>query len=145
VPATTPFQPSIILLVEDEENDVLLLQIAFEKAGVKWPIFRVANGLEAQAYLNGDPPYQDRKRYPLPSLVLLDVRMPLMDGFQVLRWIRQQPAFVSMPVVMLTGSAQTNDADTAYQLGANSFLVKPMDFNNAPEMSRSIERLMQPS
>ena len=140
--ATTPFERSIILLVEDEENDVLLLQIAFTKVGLKWPIFRVANGLEAQAYLNGDPPYQDRMRHPLPALVLLDIKMPLMDGFEVLRWIRHQTAFASLPVVMLTGSAHTNDTNTAYQLGANLFLAKPMDFKIKPESCRSLERLI---
>ena len=142
--AAPPSQQSI-LLIEDEENDVLLLRIAFEKAGLKWPIFRVASGLQGQAYLNGDPPYQDRTRYPFPALVLLDVKMPVMDGFAVLRWIRRQPAFASLPVVVLTGSSDIHDADTAYQLGANSFLVKPINFRNEPDISASLERLMQPS
>ena len=139
--ASSPFQRAI-LLVEDQEDDVLLLRLAFEKAGLKWPILRVGSGLEAQAYLNGVPPYQDRVSYPFPSLVLLDIRMPLMDGYEVLRWIRHQPEFASIPVVMLTGSDQMRDANTAYQLGANSFLVKPMDFNNTAEISRSIEHLI---
>jgi CheY-like chemotaxis protein len=142
VQIATSFQP-LILLVEDEENDALLLRIAFQKAGLKCAIFTVANGLQAQAYLNGDPPYHDRARYPFPALVVLDIIMPIMNGFEVLQWIRQRPELEKLPIVMLTGSDRISDANTAYKLGATSFLVKPMDFNKAPEMSRSFERLMQ--
>jgi CheY-like chemotaxis protein len=142
----TSFQPSkVILLVEDNENDVLLLRIAFKHAGLKCPMVRVANGLEAKAYLNGDPPEHDRTRYPFPALVLLDIKMPLMDGFEVLQWIRQQPEFPSIPVVVLTGSDRPGDADTAQRLGANSFLAKPSDFRSSSEIAPLLERLMGPS
>jgi CheY-like chemotaxis protein len=142
LPASAPTSSSI-LLVEDQETDVNLIAAAFKRAGIKHPIVSVRGGLSAMAYLKGDAPYHDRSRYPLPALVLLDVRMPGVDGFEVLRWIRQQPTFARTPVVMLTGSDSISDAGSAYQLGATSFMVKPFDFSNALELSRSIERLIR--
>jgi CheY-like chemotaxis protein len=139
--ASAPTQRSI-LLVEDQENEIILMKLALGRAGLNYPIHSVPGGLEAIAYLNGDPPYQDRTRYPLPGLVFLDIRMPLMDGFAVLRWIRQRPEYEKLPVVMLTGSNEIRDANTAYQLGATSFMVKSVDFDNAIELSRSVERLI---
>jgi CheY-like chemotaxis protein len=134
---------SSILLVEDQETDVNLIAASFERAGIKHPIVSVRGGLAAMAYLSGDPPYDDRSRYPLPALVLLDVRMPGVDGYQVLQWIRQHPTFATIPVVMLTGSDSISDAGNAYQLGATTFLVKPFDFSNTLELSRAIERLLR--
>jgi CheY-like chemotaxis protein len=109
-------------VVDDQENDSILTRLGLERAGLKHPIYSVLGGLEAIAYLNGDPPYRDRGRYPLPLLVLLDIKMPRVDGFEVLRWIRQQPRFADLPVVMLTGLEDGREANTAYQLGASSFL-----------------------
>jgi CheY-like chemotaxis protein len=110
-----------ILLVEDLENDAILVRLAFERAGIGHRIYCVPGGLEAIAYLNSDPPYQDRNRYPMPSLLLVDVKMPRMDGFELLRWIRERPEFEKLPVVMLTGSNEPREEDTAYKLGATSF------------------------
>jgi CheY-like chemotaxis protein len=98
--------------------------------------------LDAIAYLNADPPYQDRVRYPLPALVLLDIQMPHVDGFEVLRWIRHQPHFADLPVAMLTGSRTKTVAETARLLGATSFFVKSVDFANAAELSAAIQRLI---
>jgi CheY-like chemotaxis protein len=137
-----PFQP-LILWVDNEDNDVLLLKRAFEKAGLKYPIFRVRSGFEAQAYLCGHPPFQERARHPFPCLVLLDIRMPQMDGFEVLEWIRRQPDFTSLPVAMLTGSSEKRDANLSRELGANCLLVKPTDLSNAAEISRSLEMLIR--
>jgi CheY-like chemotaxis protein len=126
----------------NRENDTILTKLGLEHAGLKHPIYSVLGGLEAIAYLNGDPPYRDRGRYPLPFLVLLDIKMPRVDGFDVLRWVRQQPRFANLPEVMLTGSEDGREANTAYQLGASSFFVKSLDFANAAELSRSVERLI---
>src|SRR5260221_4693077 len=120
-----------ILLVDDDHNEVLLVKSAFERAGLKYPVQSVSSGVDCIGYLNGEPPYGDRDEFPLPALVLLDIKMPAMDGFDVLRWIRHQSRFAKLCVVMLTGSDEIPDVNLAYQLGANSFLVKPLDFWNA--------------
>jgi CheY-like chemotaxis protein len=121
----------VILLVDDQEPDVVLIKRALKKSGLDHPIVSVPGGLEALAYLNGDPPYQDRTRYPLPLLVLLDVRMPLMDGFEVLAWIRHNPVLAALPVIMLTGSEEHGQEKKAHELGATSFFVKSLDLGNS--------------
>lgn len=131
----------IILLVDDQEPDVVLIKRAFKKSGLDYPVLSVPGGLEALAYLNGDPPYQDRTRYPLPLLVLLDVRMPLMDGFEVLRWIRHNPVLAALPVIMLTGSDEHGQEKKAHELGATSFFVKSVDFGNS-DLFRTVLGLM---
>lgn len=137
-----PFTP-LILLVEDDENDAALVKRAFERAGVAHTLKRVSDGQEAIAYLKGDRPYSDRTKHPLPSMVLLDIKMPLKDGFEVLRWVRQQPEFAKLCVVMLTSSDEIRDVNKAYTLGATSFLVKPLDFWNAADLANSIKRLLK--
>ena len=130
-----------ILLVENSQDDIILIRRAFERAGLKHRIQAVTSGLEAMAYLQGEVPYSDRFKYPFPDMVLLDIKMPMTDGFDVLRWIRQQPKFAKLCVVMLTSSDEIRDVNLAYQLGANSFLVKPLDFWNASELCRSLDLL----
>lgn len=98
--------------------------------------------MDCIGYLNGDRPYDYRDKYPFPVMVLLDIKMPCMDGFEMLRWIRHQPKFAELCVVMLTSSDGIRDATLAYQLGADSFFVKPLDFWNAAELSRSLSRLL---
>jgi CheY-like chemotaxis protein len=138
--SASPQEQRSILLVDDQENDVLLTRLALQRAGLDLPVYSVPGGMEAIAYLNADPPYQDRFRYPLPASVLLDIQMPHMDGFEVLRWVRKQPNVANLPVVMLTGSRTKSVVETARLLGATSFFVK--DFANAAELSRSIDSLL---
>jgi CheY-like chemotaxis protein len=141
VSAARPYNQSI-LVVEDEDNDAILLKRALQRAGITLPIFILPGGAEAMAYLSADPPYQDRGRYPFPSLLFLDIRMPRVDGFEVLRWIRQNPQFDNLPIIMLTGSSEKGDSDKAYQLGATSFLVKSADLASAVDLSREVARLV---
>ena len=131
-----------ILLVENNTDDVLLIRRAFEKAELGHQIQTVASGKEAMSYLRGDEPYNDRSRYPIPALVLLDIKMPGMDGFEVLQWIRRQWELAHVCVVMLTSSDEIRDANRAYKLGADSFLVKPLDFENAAELAQSLDKTL---
>jgi CheY-like chemotaxis protein len=126
-----------ILLVEDDPNDTLLVKRAFQKAGLGDSLKTVVDGDEAMQYLQGLKEYKDRARYPLPFLLLLDLKMPGTDGFEVLQWIRRQPDLKRLLVVVLTSSNLQSDVDRAYDLGANSYLVKPVEFS---QMVNMIER-----
>jgi CheY-like chemotaxis protein len=130
--------PATILLVEDDPNDVLLVQRAFRRAGVDSPIQVVADGEAAVDYLAGRGPYADRERHPLPALMLLDLKLPRRSGFEVLEWLRRQPRLRRLPVVILTSSALTADTRRAYELGANSYLVKPLEFDALQDMLRAV-------
>lgn len=140
MPKAKPLQSTeVILLVEDREDDILLVRRAFREAGVSNPLQVVRGGEEAVAYLSGEGKYANRAEYPLPRLVLLDLRMPGMDGYEVLRWIRQQDGIRGMPVIVLTSSNLLSDVNAAYQLGANSFFVKDVDFQNTAEFFRLLK------
>lgn len=117
-----------IMLVEDDYNDVLLIQRAFRKAKIKPLVANISNGDEVLLYLQGKGKYADRKQYPLPLLILLDLKLPRRSGLEVLAWIRQQPKLKRLLVVVLTSSQEDSDLTQAYDLGANSYLVKPIDF-----------------
>jgi CheY-like chemotaxis protein len=126
-----------ILLVDDDENDVLLLQRAFKKAGLQDWLRTLSDGDQAIEYLSGRGAYSDRVKSPLPFLVLLDLKMPGTDGFEVLRWIRTESDLKRLLVVVLTSSNLQSDVDKAYELGANSYLVKPVEFD---EMVHMVQR-----
>ncbi|MEO6035032.1 MAG: response regulator [Verrucomicrobiota bacterium] len=128
---------STILLAEDNNDDAFLMCRAFRKAHLLNPLVRVRNGEEAISYLRGDGVYADRGLHPFPFLLLLDLRMPLADGFDVLRWIRAQPE-LKILVVVLTFSTREPDVKKAFELGANSFLTKPAGFENLTQL---LERL----
>ena len=118
---------SMILLAEDNSTDVLLIRRAFEKVAVLNRVEVVKDGEQATAYLAGEGHYADRQRYPWPSLVLLDIKLPKKSGFDVLSWMRREPASRRVPVVMFTSSAQPGDIARAYDAGANAYHVKPSD------------------
>src|SRR5207253_9751320 len=111
----------------------MLIRKAVQKALSGIPLAVVSNGQEAINYLEGVSVYADRAAYPFPDIVLLDLKMPLLNGFEVLRWVRQQPRLKRLPVIVLTGSVQDNDARRAYEMGANSYVIKPTDFNQLLE------------
>jgi CheY-like chemotaxis protein len=121
---------STVLLVEDDPNDVVLTQRAFDRAGFANPLQIVGDGEQAIAYLSGAASYADRGRFPLPILLLLDLKLPRKSGFDVLAWIRGAPTMRRLPVVVLTSSQQSPDINRAYDAGANSYLVKPVAFEN---------------
>jgi len=131
---------AIILLAEDREDDILLLQKAFQAALLFNPLHVVRDGVEAVQYLKGHGKFSSREEYPLPDLLLLDLKMPRCDGFEVLKWVRQQPGLANLRVIVFTSSDRKEDVNLAYQLGANSYLVKPLDFNQCVEMLKMICR-----
>ena len=129
---------AVILLVDDSDDDIALIRRAFVRAKVLNPLQVARSGREAIAYLSGWDKYANRAEFPLPSLVLLDIKMPGMDGFEVLHWIRRVSPLPTLRVVMLTSSDLMRDVNTAYKLGANSFLIKPIDFDRFVEISEAL-------
>jgi len=127
-----------VLLVEDLEDDVFLLQRAFKKAEIPAHLRILNDGESAIRYLKGEPPYENRKLFPLPELIILDLKLPKKNGFEVLTWIRQQPKLKHIPVLILSSSDVHPDVNRAYQLGANSFLVKPFAIEKLQEMIESM-------
>ena len=118
-----------VLYVEDNADDFLLLKLASRKCGTPFSLQHVDDGDKAIAYLSGTGAYADREEHPFPDLVLLDLRLPRLDGFEVLQWIRTNPATRTLPVVVLAGSAFRADIRRALELGANSYASKPARFN----------------
>ena len=117
----------VILLVEDNEDDAAMIRRALKRASIDLPLQVVSNGREGIAYLSGTGKYADPE-FRIPALVLLDLHLPVVDGFGVLRWLRNQPHLDYIRVVVLTDSLDGSEAQKAYDLGANSFLTKPADF-----------------
>jgi CheY-like chemotaxis protein len=130
---------STILLVEDERNDVFLLQYAFESAGIANPVQVVEDGQQAIEYLAGNGKYADRAQYPMPCLVLLDLKLPVKTGHDVLRWIQQHPGLQLLIVIVLSSSREEEDVNTAYTLGARSYLVKPLSMSERLEVAKAIK------
>ncbi len=114
-----------ILYVEDDEHDQWLLQRAFRAEGTTELLYMVRDGDEAMGWLDGGGDYEDRTKYPVPHLVLLDIRLQKVHGFEVLRWARAKPAFSTLPIIMFSSSKQDRDVAESYRLRANLFLVKP--------------------
>lgn len=128
-----------ILHVEDSEEDVFLLQYAFRRAEITHPVQVASDGQEAVDYLSGAGKFSDRTEYPLPSLVLLDLKLPLKMGLEVLEWIREEPALEGLIVIILSSSIHEKDIHRAYALGANAFLVKPPDTGKLTDMCRALK------
>lgn len=133
---TPPHSP--ILYAEDEPDDVFFMIRACKHAGIESLIHTVSDGHEAIRYLSGEGKYADRDRYPLPKLVLLDLHMPDLSGFDVLQWIRGNTAVASIPVLVLTSSSADRDIAHASQLGANGYLVKPGNPEELVTMTKAL-------
>jgi DNA-binding response OmpR family regulator len=127
-----------ILVAEDDDNDVFFLERAFKQAQIDIPRHRVRDGEEAIAYLRGDGVYSDRQKHPVPSFMLLDLKMPRKNGFEVLAWARQQPVIKRLPIAILTSSREEPDINRAYDLGANTYLVKPVRFEDLLETIKAL-------
>jgi CheY-like chemotaxis protein len=128
-----------ILLVEDEPTDATLFLRAFKKSGVLNPILHLRDGDSALHYLAGRGEYSDRDKYPLPALILLDLKLPGMSGIQLLQWMHIQGEIRRIPVVVLTGDTDQKTINAAYDLGANSYLVKPGTGDDVARMVKAIQ------
>ena len=128
-----------ILAIEDNDDDVALISRAFRKATITNRLQFVSDGEQALEYLKGEGQFADRQQSPLPSLILLDLKLPRKSGLEVLAWIRGQPVLRRIPVVVLTSSKQSTDLERAYDLGVNSYLVKPVAFDDLLEMIKALK------
>ena len=131
---------AVVLIAEDEEDYVLLLRRAFSEAKIPNPLFVVSTGLEMMQYLKGDGKYANRVEYPLPDLLLLDLKLPGFNGLEILGWLRSHPGLSALRVIVLTSSEQMKDINDAYRLGANSFLVKPYDFTDLVSLAQVLQK-----
>ncbi len=115
----------IVLYVEDEENDAFLMQLAFERAGLHSALKVVGNGQDAIDYLTGTGSYAERSQFPVPKLVLLDLNLPVLSGFEVLAWMRRHAGYEATPVIVFSSSSREEDKTRARELGANDYVEKP--------------------
>ena len=127
-----------ILLVEDNPTDVTLIRRAFDKAKLANPMQVVSDGDRAVDYLAGQGAYTDRRKFPVPILILLDLKLPRRSGLEVLEWLRSQETLKRIPVVMLTSSQHGRDVNAAYDTGVNSYLVKPVQFEGLLQMLKTV-------
>ena len=129
---------STILVADDDQNDVFFIRRAFQKSGYTHPVMHVIDGQEAIDYLRGAAAFSDRGRYPLPALLVLDLKMPKVDGFDVLTWVKAQPEFKELPVVVLSSSSREDDIQRAQKLGADDYRVKPADFEDLLALAQEV-------
>ena len=132
-------RPAHILLVEDNRMDVELTLDAFREARLLNTVHVAPNGQDALDYLFGRGRYADRATYPMPNLVLLDLKLPGIDGFDVLREVKSTPILKRLPVIVLTSSREEGDRALTYDIGANSYIVKPVSFGGFLDVIRQIE------
>lgn len=129
--------PTKVLLVEDDEDDLFLTRRTLAKAGIS-QVFHVGDGRDAISYLSGSGTYADRAQYPFPDCVLLDLKMPDVTGYEVLEWIKTQPALHPLRVFVLTSSVELRDRETVSRLGAAGYLVKPLSTTHIASMSNGV-------
>jgi CheY-like chemotaxis protein len=130
----------LILLIDDSESDIALLRQAFARAGMTRPLQVVQDGVDAMSYLLGRGEFADRDAYPMPSILIIDVNMPRLNGLELLTWLRTQPEFSHLMVIVLTGDGRIEAVNHAYHLGANSYLLKPTRHEELLDMVASFYR-----
>src|SRR5215470_20066885 len=127
-----------LLVVEDSPEDAFLFKTALGRAHVHASLHIVEDGVEAIHYLRHEGKYHDRRSHPCPNFIMSDVKMPQMDGFQFLRWVRSHPESSQLPVLLFSSAGNEADAEQAYHLGANAYLVKPFSLEELTDLLRVI-------
>ena len=122
-------QSATILVVEDDPNDQFLIKEGLREAGAVCPIHVVGDGVEAIAYMRGEGKYADREQFAYPTFIMMDLKMPKVDGFGVLEFLKKNPAWKIVPAIVLSASGDFDDIKKSYMLGASSYHVKPQDMN----------------
>lgn len=130
-----------ILIAEDSESDQMLIELGFQKAKFPFFIQFVKDGIHAMEYLDGVGRYNNRAEFPAPIVLLTDLKMPRMDGFELLTWVREHETWRSLPVIVVTGSNESKDLCQAMDLGANSYVVKDLLMRPPPALFEAILRL----
>jgi CheY-like chemotaxis protein len=128
-----------ILQLEDNDDDAFIVERAFKSAGASAQLHRCKDGKAAMDYFEGVGRYQDRELYPLPHLLLLDLKLPLRSGLDVIRWLRRQPEFKSQIIIVLTASAESRNVEEALGLNVNAYMVKPSSLAKMIEVARAIQ------
>jgi CheY-like chemotaxis protein len=127
-----------VLLVENDLNDIFLVKRAFKMASLQTPLQIVTDGQEAIHYLRGEGKYSDRQAHPLPKLIVMDIKMPRLTGFEVLEWIKHDGLLRRIPVIIVSSSESPDDINHAYELGANAYMIKPMNYRQVEHLFESI-------
>jgi len=126
----------LILIAEDNESDALLLHRTFNLIGLANRVEILSDGVEAMDYLSGAGKYADRASFPFPAVLFTDIKMPRVDGFQLLQWLREHSEYAVVPTIVFSGSGEAADVRRAYNLGANAYLVKPSSIEQLEKMMR---------
>lgn len=129
-----------LMLVDDSVNDLELMRIAFKRASIRNPIAEMHSGEQAIAYLSGKGDYADRKQFPMPRIVITDLKMPGVDGFELLEWLKGQSAFDGVPKIVLTASPHEADKRRARELGCSAYLVKPEQLDGLVKLASEMNQ-----
>jgi DNA-binding response OmpR family regulator len=129
----------VVLLAEDNAEDAFLLRRAFARAHFGGDLMEVSDGAQARHYLSGDPPYDDRERFPLPRLVIVDLNLTGQEGFDLLSWMTTRPELQGVRTVMVSGSSEESDVARARHLGVRDYQVKPSDFTGFVRLARDLQ------
>jgi CheY-like chemotaxis protein len=129
--------PPTLLIVEDNEDDIFFMERIFKQMGARCDLRFVRDGVEAVEYLSGKGQFEDRAKNPLPTIILMDLKMPRMNGFEVLEWMQKQPEIKLIPTIVVTSSTMQEDVTRAYRAGANAVMNKPVDKDSLLQMLKT--------
>jgi len=131
----------VVLIVDDDSDDIELMRLAFEKAKARCGLMSASDGAEAIKYLSGEGQYSDRGLYPMPLLVLLDLNMPRVNGFEVLEWVQKNSTAGFPVVITLSYSHLESDIRRAYELGTSAYVAKPVDLDSSVSLVKLLINL----